>query len=190
MILFRKAFLVCFVCSIGFLFGSSAAEARIDQGTVRMIAFYEGFSPTCVNDPAGHASIGYGHLIHLGPCTKKDRKRWGRITRAQADSLLRQELKYFRQEIKRRVHVGLKPRIWTALLSFTYNLGPGYLDFVDGAKTPPTHVAKQLNKKNFKRAARQMRIYNGAYIGKKRVVLEGLKRRRNHEYRLIIQAIS
>jgi GH24 family phage-related lysozyme (muramidase) len=169
---------------------TNTAEAKITQKTVKYNAYWEG-DPFLVpyNDPAGHATIGYGHLLHLGPVTKKDRLRWGKITKKQALKILRKDLYASEQAIKDRVEVRLTNPMWTALISYTFNLGPGYLDYVDGKKTPRTSVANQLNKGNYLTAAKQMRIYNGAYIGNKRVVLPGLKRRRNSEFRLMLQGI-
>src|ERR1700674_3969990 len=45
----------------------SSPIAISDQGT-RFIAQFEGFDPKLVNDAAGHCTIGFGHLVHLGPC--------------------------------------------------------------------------------------------------------------------------
>jgi GH24 family phage-related lysozyme (muramidase) len=169
----------------------NTADAKITSKTVKYNAYWEG-GPFLVpyNDPAGHATIGYGHLLHLGPVTRKDRLRWGKITKKRALQLLRQDLRSSEQSIKERVKVRLTDPMWTALISYTFNLGPGYLDYVDGSKTPRTYVAAQLNKGNYLTAARQMRIYNGAYIGNKRVVLAGLKRRRNSEFRLMVKGIK
>jgi len=170
---------------------SGQAEARISANTVRFIASFEGFAPACYNDPAGHATIGYGHLIHLGPCTRRDRKAWGTLSPRQARQLLRTDLVYYRDQVRERIWKRLPDKVWTALISYTYNLGPGYLDFVENrARRPDTWVAWQFNRGNFRRAANQMRIYNRAEIAGKLVVLEGLRRRREAERRLIFEAIG
>jgi lysozyme len=87
---------------------------------------FEGFVPTPYNDAAGHATIGYGHLIHLGPVTDADRKRWGRITRDQGIALLRKDAQVAADAVYRLV----RPRIMSqsrfdALVSFVFNVGVG-----------------------------------------------------------------
>ena len=41
---------------------------------------YEPFSPHATNDPASNCKVGFGHLLHLGPCTAIDRSRWPNLT--------------------------------------------------------------------------------------------------------------
>lgn len=164
----------------------SSSEARISDKTTKLIAYYEGWSPCVTNDPAGNASIGYGHLIHLGKATKKDKKKWGCITKRQGLALLKKELRYAEDAINDRIDAPLNEYVWRALISYTYNLGPGYLDRVVGKKRT-TNVAARINKGYYIRAAKEMRIYDGARVGKKIVVFEGLTIRRNKEYRLMLK---
>ena len=165
---------------------TSSSEARLSNKTVKLIAYYEGWSPCVLDDPAGNASIGYGHLIHLGHATKRDRKRWGCITKREGRALLKKELRYTEQEIHDRIDVRLTEPMWRALISYTYNLGSGYLDRVVGKHTT-TNVAKRINKGYYLQAAKEMRIYDGARVGKKIVVFPGLTKRRNQEYRLMVR---
>lgn len=59
-----------------------AQADAVSMKTTRFVATFEGFLTCPYNDPAGHATIGYGHLLHYGGVTKKDRKRWGGIYRS------------------------------------------------------------------------------------------------------------
>jgi lysozyme len=94
---------------------------------VKLVAFFEGFSPCPTDELDGHATIGHGHLIHLGPVTEADRRKWGCITEAQADILLRQDLKIAAAAVRRLVKVPLNRRQFSALVSFAYNCGEGAL---------------------------------------------------------------
>ncbi len=60
--------------------------------TTRFVASFEGFLSCPYADPAGHATIGYGHLLHYGPPTRKDRKKWGCIGKARGLKMLRSDL--------------------------------------------------------------------------------------------------
>ncbi|MBK6873756.1 MAG: lysozyme [Kineosporiaceae bacterium] len=98
------------------------------------------------NDPVGHCTIGYGHLLHQGNCTQVDRNKWGTWTQAEAKGWLQQDAD--------RLVNGIKPSIATtplhqhefdALASWAYNLGYGGfagsgLD-IQLSKSPPNYGA-------------------------------------------------
>lgn len=80
------------------------------------------------NDPVGHCTIGYGHLIHYGPCTKSDYRAWPNgLKKAEALALLRKDLVKYEKAVDRLVKVPLTPYQRDALISWTYNLGEGAL---------------------------------------------------------------
>lgn len=98
---------------------------RLSRKGAEFIARFEGFVPTPYNDAAGHATIGYGHLIHLGPVTDADRRKWGRLTRAAGLALLRKDAQTAANSVAR-----VRPRIMSqarfdALVSFVFNVGAG-----------------------------------------------------------------
>lgn len=91
-----------------------------------MIAEFEGFSGTLYNDPAGHCTIGYGHLVHHGQVngTEPEAFRTG-ITRVEARRLLRDDARPAGDAVSDMVKVPLNQQQFDALTSFVYNLGRG-----------------------------------------------------------------
>lgn len=160
--------------------------------TARFVAGFEGFLSCVYADPAGHATIGYGHLIHYGPPTKKDRKEWGCLTRKEALKLLRKDLRATERQVLARIRgVRVTPSMITALTSFAFNLGAGALDRNKHLGTGRiTNISGKVRKGRYRQAGKQMLLYNGAIIGGKRQVLPGLVTRRRKEYRLMIRDIG
>ena len=145
---------------------------------VRFIAGFEGFEAYPYNDPAGNATIGYGHLLHRGKVTQADRAKYPRgITTQQALLLLELDAKIAASCVLEKVH---PPFMWQwrfdAICSFVYNLGCSYLD-------PGHEIADKLNSGYLRRgAADALLLYDRA----NGVVLPGLKRRREAERRLFL----
>ena len=175
-----------------FLLGTAAPAQAVTARTANFIAGFEGFVPCPYNDPAGHATIGYGHLLHLGGVTKKDRKKWGCISEARGKKLLRKDLQSTEDAMFDEIgDAVVTPSMITALTSFTFNLGAGALEprKTKGQKRG-TAIAKRLRNRKYRRAASEMRQYDGIIVGGKRIELEGLQIRRRKEYRLMIRGIS
>lgn len=160
--------------------------------TARFVAGFEGFFPCVYADPAGHATIGYGHLIHYGPPTKKDRKKWGCLTKKRALKLLRKDLRTTEVQVMARIRgARVTPSMLTALTSFAFNLGAGALDrnkHLGSGRI--TNISGKIRKGRYRQAGKQMLLYNGAIIGGKRKVLPGLVTRRRKEYRLLIRDVG
>lgn len=165
--------------------------SAIHPKTIDFIAGFEGYYAEPYNDTAGHCTIGYGHLIHYGGCTRKDYKKWGSLSEAEARQLLRKDLRSYEGAVRERIGSTRVTRpMMTALTSFTFNLGPGMLDrYRSPYLKRTTNVAGKLRNLNYLGAARDMRIYDGVVSGGKRVVLAGLTRRRNEEFKLMKQGI-
>ncbi|NUR06825.1 MAG: lysozyme [Nocardioidaceae bacterium] len=93
-----------------------------------MIGEFEGFSGRLYNDPAGHCTIGYGHLVHRGPINGAEPQRFSRgITESQGRRLLREDARPAGEAVSSLVRVPLSQQQFDALCSFTYNLGAGNL---------------------------------------------------------------
>lgn len=170
-----------------------AAPAHgVTKKTTRFVASFEGFYSCVYADPAGHATIGYGHLLHYGPPTKKDRRKWGCLTKPQALKLLRTDLRKYEADVLGRIQgARVSPAMVTALTSFAFNLGAGALDRQRHLGTRKiTNIARQVQLGNYRRAGRQMLLYNGSIINGKRVELLGLKIRRRKEFRLMVRNLG
>jgi lysozyme len=94
-----------------------------DRGS-RFIAQFEGFDPKLVNDDAGHCTIGFGHLIHLGPSDGNESAEFKRgITRERGLELLAQETTDAAEVVSHLVAIPLTQAQFDALVSFTFNVG-------------------------------------------------------------------
>jgi GH24 family phage-related lysozyme (muramidase) len=88
-----------------------------------LIKRFEGFSPTVYVCPAGHPTIGYGHVVRL-----HEREQFtSGITTEQAEALLRQDVQAAERAVLRLISVPLTDGQFDALVSFTFNLGAGVL---------------------------------------------------------------
>jgi GH24 family phage-related lysozyme (muramidase) len=170
-----------------------AQAGAVSGSTTRFIATFEGFVPCPYADPAGHATIGYGHLLHYGPPTRADWRKWGCLTKAEGLALLRKDLRYYESEVLRRLRgATVTPAMITALTSFAFNLGPGALDFMKGrpGRSQNTNISAHVRKGNYYKAGKQLLLFDGIIVGGKRIELEGLQIRRRKEYRLLVRDVD
>mgnify|MGYP000964586097 CR=1 FL=1 len=94
---------------------------HVTQDGIDLIKRFEGFSPTVYICPAGYPTIGYGHLV-------KDSGRYEQgITEAEAEDLLRRDVRAAENAVLRLIDVPLTDGQFDALVSFTFNLGAGAL---------------------------------------------------------------
>lgn len=103
---------------------------RTSAAGVKMIRDFEGCSLKPYNDPAGFATIGVGHLIARRNVTDADRRKYAGFTQADADKLLAADLKPFEKAVRSALRgKGFNRQgQFDALVSATFNLGPGVLD--------------------------------------------------------------
>jgi len=170
----------------------AAPAQAVTKKTARFVASFEGFYSCVYADPAGHATIGYGHLIHYGPPTKKDRRKWGCLTKARALRLLRRDLAATEREVFARIEgAKVTPSMVTALTSFAFNLGAGALDRQKHRGSGRfTNISRNVRLGRYRRAGKQMLLYDGVIINGKRRELKGLQIRRRKEYRLMVRDID
>ncbi|WP_103171626.1 lysozyme [Paracoccus sp. SY] len=141
---------------------------------IALIKAHEGLRLEAYPDPAhGWAvpTIGYGHTSAAGspPVTKGMR-----ITEAGATEILRNDLRKFERYVLDAVTVPLNQNQFDALVSFTFNLGPGNLR--------KSTLLRKLNARDYAGAADQFLVWNMA--GGK--VLNGLTKRRTAERALFL----
>jgi lysozyme len=129
-----------------------------------LITRYEDFRPKPYDDGTGTLTIGYGHTrTKIMPAV---------ITEEEGRELLRQDLEYFSNVLYREVRVPLNENQFSALISFTYNVGEGNLR--------NSTLLKKLNNQNFRAASLEFEKWTKG--GGK--VLGGLVRRRAAEQQL------
>lgn len=147
---------------------------QTNQAGINLIKEFEGVRLEAYPDPA-HGwkvpTIGVGHTSAAGhPPVTKGMK----ITMAEAESILRRDLQIFEAAVARNVKVPLTGNQFSALVSFTFNLGEGAL--------ATSTLLRKLNAGDYAGAADEFPRWNKAN-GK---VLNGLVRRRAAERALFM----
>ena len=157
---------------------------RLSPAGVHLIASFEGFVPHPYNDSVGNATIGYGHLIHLGPATAEDRAQWSHATPQSLLALLASDCEGFSRAVSAdvRVRLGVIPARaqarFDALVSLCFNIGTGAFG--------SSHVLELVNAKGAPRnwspvgTAMLAWDYAGGHV------VPGLLARRTREARIFV----
>jgi lysozyme len=132
--------------------------------------YYEGY--LC---PAGVWTIGYGHT---GETLGQSSPKGMRISDADIDKLLKEDMARFEKVVLRSVVVPLKQHQFDALVSFAFNVGAGAL--------ATSTLLKKLNSGDCAGAAEQFLVWNKATVKGKKVALAGLTRRRQAERHMFL----
>jgi lysozyme len=143
---------------------------RISQQGAHFIARFEGCVLHLYNDPTNNATIGVGHLVHMGPINGKEPADFKKgITRQRALQLLQEDTKSAARAVRQAITQPLKQTEFDALVSFTFNCGAGSLR--------SSTLRRKLNAG--KRAAVRTELMKWVFSGGKK--LPGLVRRRQAE---------
>ena len=132
-----------------------------------LIKSFEGCRLSAYKCPAGCWTIGYGHTqgVYEGMT----------ISQAQADNMLREDVKYYANAVDRyNSRFNFTQEEFDALTSFTYNCGVGSLNAVMSCCNTKQEIAEEC------------KLYNKGGG----VVLAGLVRRREEEYKLFMSGSS
>jgi|SRR5579862_3810664 len=135
------------------------------------IGRFEGWRDRPYNDPTNNATIGFGHLIHMGPVTAHDNAEWGTITMDRGIQLLQQDAAIAENAIEHFIKRQLTQWQRDALASFAFNCGGGALEGSVGAA---------VNGGGDPSAALEQWDHSG------HVVLQGLLERRKQEAHLYL----
>jgi lysozyme len=148
---------------------------------IELLKKYESFSAEPYNDTAGNATVGYGHLLHLGPVKEEETgMRW---SVHQADIALRATVEGVSDLLNKAITVPVNQNQFDALVSWTYNCGPGAL-------RQATWLLK-LNKGFYDEVPEWLRIWN-KITDTRTGLLEkdtGLTNRREKEINLFMEAV-
>ena len=139
-------------------------NVETSKNGIELIKDFEGRRLVAYQDSVGVWTIGYGHTK-----TAHEDKL---IIKSTADRLLAEDLAEFEKYVDTYVTVALTQNQFDALVSWTFNLGPGNLK--------ESTMLKKLNQGLYAEVPDEMRRWNKA--GGK--VLEGLIRRREAEAKL------
>jgi lysozyme len=143
---------------------------ELSEKGVQFVARFEGWRADLYNDPAGHCTIGYGHLVHMGPCNGSEPEKFKRgITKEQGLKLLKKDAASAAAAVEEKVTVPLNQAQFDALVDFVFNLGAG--NFASST------LLKKLNQKQYSEVPSELNRW--VFAGGK--VLPGLVTRRKAE---------
>ena len=144
---------------------------KMSEAGIKFLEGWEAFSATLYDHDGskqGNATIGYGHLVHLGKISgaPSETPFLKRITGEEAEKLLKSDLVKTERTVNGAVTCDLYQFEYDALTCFTYNLQNKALPLLDF-----------VNKGDYKRVGDEMRQY-GHSGGR---VVKGLFKRRHRE---------
>lgn len=152
----------------------SNERKRLSSDGARFIAGWEGCVLRPYNDSASNATIGVGHLIHLGPVTVADIRHWRGFTRAKAIALLQLDVDVVERQLREHITIELDQHEWDAAIDITFNCGVAVLE---------GDVGKLLDAGRIEAAGNAMLDWDHAGG----IVVLGLKRRREADRRLLFE---
>lgn len=138
---------------------------RINKEGLSIIKQCEGCKLKAYLCPSLVPTIGYGHTTGV--------KLGDTITQADADRYLLQDIKRFEQAVSALVKVPINTNQFSALVSFTFNVG------VSNLKS--STLLKKLNLRDYKGCSNEFERW---VYGSNKKPLEGLKKRRKLEKEL------
>ena len=170
---------------------TDATNARLSPAGTKFVSEFEGYFSNPYNDPAGFATVGFGHLLGYRPVSSADhsaiwvpgQRKPGRLTVEEARELLARDISRDYAPAVRKLFTDgplagqFDQQFFDALVSFAYNLGTGSISGASGFET----INRAIRAGKPKEIANAMTLY--VYGGSQR--LPGLVRRRNAEARLI-----
>lgn len=92
----------------------------INDSGLELVKHFEGFSPKVYICPAGFKTIGYGHKL-------SENESWEQISPRDAEILLHRDLLQAEKAVMRYITAELSDNQFSALVSFTFNLGAAAL---------------------------------------------------------------
>lgn len=146
--------------------GATSNIQRTNRNGLILIKSFEGLRLQAYRDAVGIWTIGYGTTRGVQPGMK--------ISEKEAEEFLQDDLARFEKAINDAVKVSINDNQFSALVSFTYNVGSGALR--------SSTLLRLLNRGDIRGAANQFPRWNRA--GGR--VLPGLTRRRNAERALFL----
>jgi lysozyme len=163
---------------------------KVSKEGLKLLKHHEGFRKKPYLCAAKIWTIGYGHAMYPEqmkipatpegmaarksfPLRPEDNRVW---SVEEIDELLVKDVARFERAVLRFISVPLKQHEFDALISATYNLGPGWLQ--------RSQVRQKINRGDKKGAMQSLLKYNKGGG----VVLKGLDRRRKDEEALFMRA--
>jgi lysozyme len=102
--------------------------SQLSERGAQFVGHFEGWRDAPYNDPTNNATIGFGHLIHMGPVTAHDKAEWGTLSQADGIHLLQRDATLASNAIDHYITHPLTQPQRDALISFAFNCGGGALN--------------------------------------------------------------
>jgi lysozyme len=132
------------------MFMSSVGKLRLQNREKKMVRYYDDMGPG-----KGNCTMGYGHLVHRSPCSAEELTT--KVTEQDVMGGFGSDVQVAESVVNRNVKVALTQAQFDALVSYTFNRGPGGAhkvfklvndgDFDDAAAEISSHVMVTVKKK-------------------------------------------
>ena len=146
-------------------------QLTVSEQGLRLIKAFEGFRPVDRELVSGGRVVGYGHKVTDG--------RAMRVSEAEAEQLLRDDLAPFEDMLNTRVYAPLTQSQFDALASLAFNIGPKAFRDSD--------VLKAVNSGQPLAAAKAFDVWRLGRVGGEIFVIDALVRRRTAEKALFLR---
>lgn len=150
---------------------------RVNKAGVDLIKEFEGFSAKLYFCSGSVETIGWGHAITAEDRVNGNYERWkaNGITKREATQVLKQDLRVAENAVASMTKVSLTANQFSALASFTFNLGSGNFQ--------SSTLRAKLNRGDYQGCADEFWKWRRAGG----VILQGLVRRREAEKQLFLK---
>lgn len=149
----------------------------LSKNGLAFIASNEGLELEPYNDSGNNATIGYGHLLHLGPVTETDKEKYKDFNKSAALAYLDSDAAWACHAVEELVKVHLTQAQFDALVDFTFNCGMGAL--------AESTLLKDLNRGQYALIPGQLVLWD--HVGME--VSQGLLDRRKRDGELFAHGI-
>ncbi len=151
-------------------------DGRTNEDGINLIKSFESCHLEAYHDPVGYPTQGWGRLLSLKKW--EDLSKWPAISQDTANRWLVDDLKKTESQVRALITADINADMFSALVSFTYNLGSGNLQ----AST----LRRKINRGEPETAISEFVRWNKA--GGK--VYRGLTRRRIEEAKLFKRGVD
>lgn len=152
---------------------------KTNRAGIDLIKQFEGLRTTAYIDPVGVLTIGYGTTSAAGVGTIT---KGMKITAERAEEMLVDSLPKYEAGVMRALKRSPNDNQFSAMVSFAYNVGEGAF--------ASSSVCKLFNAGNVQGAADALRLWKYGTVGGKKVVLDGLVKRREAERQLFLMPVN
>lgn len=151
---------------------------KTNRAGIDLIKQFEGLRTTAYVDPVGILTIGYGTTSAAGVGTIT---KGMTITAERAEEMLVDSLPKYEAGVMRALKRSPNENQFSAMVSFAYNVGEGAF--------AGSSVCKMFNAGNLQGAADAFRLWKYGTVNGKKIVLDGLVKRREAERQLFLRPV-